>query len=216
MSTQRTRLLGVFAGLLALAVIALWLVRTGPTPPPERTPAAPSAVAPPPAPIPAPVDAPSSIATPAPAPAREAPPPWAKAGSTARTQLGSAPASGAVPDAAEGRAEALAVIQQELAALVAGGQSADTKKLDKLLADVARVQGSSTIGGVNIDSLRHNLAIAEQMKVLAIEIEQTTAQGEKMDTVKMQAQMAKLMELQAKMRMDMGVPTAAAATPVVR
>lgn len=211
MSAPRTRWLAGVAGLLALAVLALWMVRTGPLPP-ERA-ADPVVIAPPPVPVG------PSAATSLPrverAPASEAPPPWSAPASSGPSPLAPTDASPAA-EPVPARSAALAVIQRQLAELVANGQEPDTKKLDQLLAEVVRVQGSPNIGGVNVEALRHNLGVAEQMKAIATDMQQLSSQGAKADPAQLQAQMARIVELQAQMRVDVLAAPVAAPPPVVR
>lgn len=201
MSAMRTRAMAAIAGVLALAVLTLWLLRAGPLPP-ER-----AATAPPSPPI--------SLELPAPAPASlQAPgdtaPPW-----NAPSRTGTVPSAisdpAASPRPAVDRNAALAEIQRQLVELSASGQAADVQKIDRLLGEVERVQGSSTIGGVKIDVLRHNLAIAQKMQALAKDIEEASSRGAQADPKQLQAQMARIVELQAQMRTD--VVAAPAAVP---
>lgn len=204
MNTLRSRVMAAIAGLLALLVLALWLLRAGPLPP-ER------AVNPPPPALAVPAASLPVAPAPVPAPASDAAPPW----SAPPLSPPVTPRSGGAPaalTAAQAKSAALQSIQRQLTELVASGQSADPKKIDELLGEVERVQGSSSMGGVRIDVLRQNLALAAQMQALAADIQQIAGHGAQADPAQLQAKMARLVELQAQMRTDvLAAPVAAPA-----
>lgn len=123
------------------------------------------------------VSAPSSAAPAAPAaPAAAArvPAPWEQAavanGAAGQAAIG---ARAADPDAAA-RAERLRALEQVSAKLQSMRSSGrmDAAEVDKAIADLERISGSSTIGGIDLGVLRANLRAATRMQQLQKEIEQ--------------------------------------------
>ncbi|WP_295380864.1 hypothetical protein [uncultured Pseudacidovorax sp.] len=110
----------------------------------------------------------------APAAAARAPAPWEQApvtdGAAGRAALG---AQAADPDAAA-RAERLRALEQVSAKLQSMRSSGrmDAAEVDKAIADLERISGSSTIGGIDLGVLRANLRAATRMQQLQKEIEQ--------------------------------------------
>ena len=205
MNTLRSRVMAAIAGLLALLVLALWLLRAGPVPPERAANPPPPALA---------VPAASLPVAPTPTPAGDAAPPWSAPPLSPPVTPRSVGTTTSLT-AAQAKSAALQSIQRQLTDLVASGQGADPKKIDQLLGEVERVQGSSSMGGVRIDVLRQNLALAAQMQALAADIQHVAGQGAQADPAQLQAKMARLIELQAQMRTDvLAAPVAAPPPPV--
>ncbi|GHU31407.1 hypothetical protein AGMMS50256_19830 [Betaproteobacteria bacterium] len=69
------------------------------------------------------------------------------------------------------RAERARRVQQKMQELTANGRKPSPAELDPLLQELVEIQGTSNIGGVNLQALRDNLKVADRMQTLAKELE---------------------------------------------
>lgn len=102
-------------------------------------------------------------------------------------------------------------LQRRAAALTANGRQPSPAEVDQLLADIQRTQGKNEVGGVDLATLRENLAHASEIQRLALEIKQVAEQPGKPDVARIQALMAQIQQQQAGIRADVRVD---ASTPL--
>lgn len=114
---------------------------------------------------------------------------------------GTTDAVGRIPIGRPG-APSLQQIQAELQALTAGGRQPTPAEVERVLAKLQDNQGSAVVAGVNLEVLRHNLRVAEQMRVLALEVQRLSAQPTPENTARMQQLSAQLMQLQGQLQPD--------------
>ncbi|MDR3086374.1 MAG: hypothetical protein LBU45_00230 [Azoarcus sp.] len=69
------------------------------------------------------------------------------------------------------RAERARLVQRKIRELTANGRQPSPAELDPILQELAEIQGTSNIGGINIQALRDNLKVADRMQTLAKELE---------------------------------------------
>lgn len=121
--------------------------------------------------------------------------PWSLSSSAA-----SAPALPIAVDPARANAPSIAQIQSRLQA-IAGSKKPDIAELDKVLAELEKNQGSSVIAGVDIGALRDNLARADRMQRIALEVQALSALAPGPDTTaSLQAKVNEIQQLQSGMR----------------
>lgn len=110
-------------------------------------------------------------------------------GSTSPTPLGQKPG--------------IAEIQQRLAALSAKGANTDPLEVDKVLADLQRVQGGNDLNGIDLSAMRENLQRAAEMQRLAKEMEKIAQNPTKEDMPRLQALMAQIQKQQSGLHTDL-------------
>lgn len=101
-------------------------------------------------------------------------------------------------------------MQKDLTASMRGGQAPDPKKVEAMLNQLKQKHGS-TVAGVNLDVVIKNLQVAQELQVLALEIQRESAKPGGGDKQKMQAYIAQLTKLQSQLRTDITVPPTASA-----
>lgn len=121
---------------------------------------------------------------------------------------------GAGRDLPVGRPDApsLSSIQQELQALTAAGRQPTPAEVEQVLAKLQANQGSAVVAGINLETLRANLRIAEQMRMVAAEVQHLAAQPTPENTARMQQLSAQLLQLQGQLQADVRAPSARAGT----
>ncbi|MDR0771397.1 MAG: hypothetical protein LBE75_09455 [Burkholderiales bacterium] len=67
--------------------------------------------------------------------------------------------------------ERLKNLQTRFKEISAGGKTPDIEELDKLLSELVEIQGTSVIAGVDLNVLRQNLRVAQEVQALAKEME---------------------------------------------
>lgn len=67
--------------------------------------------------------------------------------------------------------ERLKELQAQFKELSANGKTPDIDELDRLLAELIGIQGTSVIAGVDLNVLRQNLRVAQEVQLLAKELE---------------------------------------------
>ena len=123
--------------------------------------------------------------------------PWEKANSP-----GGAPRISNLGPADANKAKVYEVLKAKLAAMTAGGKTPNMKELDGVLADLQKVNGSTDVGGVNLSALRNNLARADEIQRLGLEMQALSQAPGKQDLPKIQALMAEIQKQQAGMVTD--------------
>ncbi len=102
-----------------------------------------------------------------------------------------------------GQKPGIAEIQQRLAALSAQGANTDPLEVDKVLADLQRVQGGNDLNGLDLSAMRENLQRAAEMQRLAREMEKIAQNPTKEDMPRLQALMAQIQKQQSGLRTDL-------------
>lgn len=203
MTTPRTLLLVVGAVVL-IGVVAVWGLRSvaggdGSTETETGTAAAPPALAPP--------DHAAVGAAPAPvAPASEAPPPWAT-GAAADQPAATEAATAADAEAAR-RAARMAEVQQSMDALVGDAlerSAASTVHVRRALDALDALDDPAVEAQIDLEAVRHNLAIGERMQALVRELRATMAEPRTPERqARIDALQAEIKALQAQVRTDLG------------
>lgn len=138
-------------------------------------------------------------------------PPWAGAvdGSAGNLQpMGMAAAIHAAPvDPA--KAKARAAIRARLAELTAGGRHPTPGEMSGVLADLERTEGSSAVGGVNIEALRNNLDKVSEMQKLGAELSAEAQQPGGGDKQKIEQILSRVRQLQSEMQSNIIVASPA-------
>jgi hypothetical protein len=114
------------------------------------------------------------------------------------------------PDAR--RAERVRRLQRKLRELTANGRKPAPMEIDPILQELTEIQGSTTVGGMDIQVLRDNLKIADRMQKLAQEL-QEEAQKPQRDAAKIKALQEAILQEQRALRMDFMAGGAAAPAP---
>lgn len=145
-----------------------------------------------------------------------APPPWA-AGTTQppSTAPGTSAFSGqALPadraTAAQRESRELEQMQLEISEMLRDGKQPDPKRIAEMLTSLKQKHGA-VVAGVNLDAVLNNLQVAQEIQTLALEVQREGNKPGGGDSKQMQAYVAQLTKLQAKMRMDITVPQKPAA-----
>ena len=131
--------------------------------------------------------------------------PWLTPGS------GSAPSAAVVPPSGAGRSGAptMAELQARLQALSSNKQPTP-REVDALLADLQKNQGGNVVAGVNLQTLRDNLARTERIQQLAQEIQALAASPTADTPSQMQSRLDELQRLQAALTSNVTAPAGAA------
>lgn len=194
---------GVVLGFAVLAGAAFWLLREPAVP----VTAAPTALGS--KPVPPASGLPGVPGAPVPLDANAAAPsgaPWNLSGSAATS---AAPAPG---EAGRAAAPTMEQIQSRLLAIVASKQP-NLAELDGVMADLEKVSGRSVVGGVDLAAVRANLARANRMQAIALEMQTLAAAAPGPENAALlQARVSELQELQKGLR-PVTIPTP---TPAVR
>lgn len=103
-------------------------------------------------------------------------------------------------------------IQAELQALSAGGRTPQPKELDAVFEKLERYNGSSQMGGVDLQLIRKNLQAAARIQNLSEQMKPLAADPTPENVQKLQALVAEMREVQATMDVK-GLMAAAAALP---
>ena len=123
------------------------------------------------------------------------------------------PAAGtpATPPVTVGRAGAptLEDIQARLHALSSSGQPS-VREVDAVLADLQKNQGSDVVAGVNLQTVRDNLARTERIQQLALEMQALAATPTADTPAQLQTRVAEMQRLQAGMKTNLAAPNGAA------
>lgn len=134
--------------------------------------------------------------------------------STSAALPGRLPAS--VSRASSGAADStrpkLQDIQAELQALSAGGRTPQPKELDAVFEKLERYNGSSQMGGVDLQIVRKNLQAAARIQSLSEQMKPLAAEPTPENVQKLQALVAEMREVQATMDVK-GLMAATAALP---
>lgn len=101
-------------------------------------------------------------------------------------------------------------MQQQISVAMRGGQQADPKHVEALLLQLKSKHGS-TVAGVNLDVVIGNLQVAQEIQVLALEMQRESAKPGGGDNKKMQGLLEQLTKLQLRLRTDISVPQVPAA-----
>lgn len=114
------------------------------------------------------------------------------------------PAKGATSPLAPGKAGApsLDAIQAELQGLAAGGRQPTPMEVDRVLAKLQQNQGSSVVGGVDIQMLRNNLQAAERIRTLSEQMQPLAQNPSPENTQRLQALMTEIQQVQGTLRPD--------------
>lgn len=123
-----------------------------------------------------------------------------------------ASASRASSGAADSTRPKLQDIQAELQALSAGGRTPQPKELDAVFEKLERYNGSSQMGGVDLQIVRKNLQAAARIQTLSEQMKPLAADPTPENVQKLQALVAEMREVQATMDVK-GLTAAAAALP---
>ena len=200
MMTLNKRTMALVALVLVLLAVAIMFGRRGPaTAPAAMNPAAPSVANP---------SVPGGASS---RPGDGVPPPWAAGGvqppsvALPGQALGGPPVSAASAAAAQRDLQELQRMQQELAESMRGGQQPDPKRVEALLNQLKQKHGS-TVAGVNLDVVISNLQVAQEIQVLALDIQRESAKPGGGDFKKMQGYVAQLTKLQSRLRTDVSAP----------
>ena len=202
------RSMAVFALILLLLVVAVFIGSRGSSGT-ASTPVAPGSTAPSAA-------APVMPGVGGPRPGDTAPPPWATgSGQAPSVAPGAAILSGQpspADKAAAAKRESRGVeqMQLEIAEMLRDGKQPDPKRVAELLTSLKQKHGA-IVAGVNLDVVLNNLQVAQEIQTLALEIQRESGKPGGGDSKKMQAYAAQLTKLQAQMRMDITVPQKPAA-----
>jgi hypothetical protein len=138
-----------------------------------------------------------------------APPPWANAGTSGAQAPGlGAAIHGAPVDPA--KAQAREALRTRLLGLTAGGRHPTPAEMNDILGDLQRVEGSSTIGGVDIAALRNNLVKVNEMQQLGAELTAQTQLPGGGDKQKIQQLLTRVRQLQSEMQLNVAVAPPAA------
>lgn len=113
------------------------------------------------------------------------------------------------PSAGQPGAPSIEDIQSRLQGLTANGRQPTAREVDAILADLQRNQGTDVVGGVNLQTLRDNLARADRMQQIAQEVQTLAANPRKEDLPRLQTLSAEMQRLQASVSVPAG-PAAAA------
>ena len=117
--------------------------------------------------------------------------------------------------ARERQARELDAMQADIAKSMRDGKQPDPRKIDAALAKVEEASGQTVVGGVDIEAVRSNVAIAQKMQVLAAELD-AESKKEKLDNDRLRALIVQVQQLQSQLRVDVSAtaaPSKAAATP---
>lgn len=96
-------------------------------------------------------------------------------------------------------------MQQELTQAMQGGQQPDPKQVEALLNQLKQKHGS-TVAGINLDVVIINLKVAQEIQVLALDMQRESAKPGGGDIKKMQAYVEQLTKLQLRLRTDVSAP----------
>jgi len=135
-----------------------------------------------------------------------APPPWVNAGNVASNPQ--APGLGAVIHGAPVdpvKAQAREALRTRLLALTAGGRHPTPAEMNDILGDLQRVEGSSTIAGVDVAALRNNLVKVNEMQQLGAELTAQTQMPGGGDKQKIQQLLTRVRQLQSEMQLNVAV-----------
>ena len=191
---NRSVLWGGAFGLLVLALAAVWW--SGSTTVAETVPSSAAAV-----------NAPAGTPMPS-GPADGA------AGLSPRAPAGfaSAPAQRVPGTATDPSRPKLEDIQTELQALSAGGRTPQPQELDAVFEKLERYNGSSQMGGVDLQLIRKNLQAAARIQQLSEQMKPLAADPTPENVQKLQALVAEMRQAQATMDVK-GLMAAASAVP---
>ena len=203
MMTLNKRMMALVALVLVLLAVAIVFGRSGPaapaTAPAAMTPTVPSVANP-------------SVSGGAPSrPSEGVPPPWAAGGVQSPSvalpgqALGGPLVSAASAAAAQRDFQELEKMQQELADSMRGGQQPDPKRVEALLNQLKQKHGS-TVAGVNLDVVISNLQVAQEIQVLALDMQRESAKPGGGDIKKVQVYVEQLTKLQSRLRTDVSAP----------
>lgn len=196
----KTLLIGGAALLLVAAAAGYW---AAPSLPP-----APDAGAPPAGAMHAP-GAPSAAVT-TPATVDHAPAPWvgARAPAAAGATAPAASGVGQLNDLTPATRARVEQAQADLAASMRPGVAPDPVKVDAALLAIREAAGTAIVGGVNLDTVRANLAVSQKIQKIAEQIDLEVKRSGQMDTKKMAMYAAELNRLQQQIRPDVTAPAA--------
>ena len=194
------RMASLVALVLVLLAAAVMFGRRGPatpeTVPAAMTPATPSVASP-------------SVPGGPPSRPGDGVPPWAAGGVQAPSLAlpGDSPVSTGSAAAAQRDLQELEKMQQELADSMRGGQQPDPKRVEALLNQLKQKHGS-TVAGVNLDVVISNLQVAQEIQVLALDMQRESVKPGGGDIKKMQGYVGQLTKLQSRLRTDVSVSPA--------
>lgn len=163
-----------------------------------------------PAQMPAPASTVVAGAAPLAAATEAAAPPWAAGGDAVASVQ--APGLGAAISAAPVdpvKAQARAALRTRLLTLTAGGRHPTPEEMNVVLGELQRIEGSSTIGGVDIGALRNNLGKVNEMQKLSAELTAQTQLPGGGDKQKIQQLLTRVRQLQSEMQLNVAVAPAA-------
>jgi hypothetical protein len=197
------RALALVALVVVLLAAAVWFGRPG-----ISNSETPATVAQPGA---RPVATPMTPGTDSSRPGPGSPAPWAAGGSSLPPQQQSGmpdknqPAPAGTAASAPHELKELEKMQQALAESMRGGKQPDTRQVLELLNQMKQKYGS-TAGGVNLDAVITNLQVAQDIQVVAVEMQTESAKSGGGDRKKLQSSMEKLTKLQSQLRTDIAAP----------
>lgn len=70
-------------------------------------------------------------------------------------------------------------LQAKFKEISVNGKTPDIDELDRLLGELVDIQGTSVIGGIDLNTLRQNLRVAQEIQVLAKKLEEESKKPER-------------------------------------
>lgn len=95
-----------------------------------------------------------------------------------------------------------AALRARLHKLTAGGRHPSIAELNDVLGDMERVEGSPVVAGVDIGTLRKNLAAVDKLQKLSLELQTESQKPGGGDKQKIQNILAQLKQIQADMNLN--------------
>jgi hypothetical protein len=115
----------------------------------------------------------------------------------------SLPDGAAAPRRDARRVERIRRLQEKMRALSAGGRQPAPLEVDPLLQELAEIQGSTQVGGVDIQVLRDNLRVADRIQKLALELEAESKKPRpERDMAKIKSLQEAILQEQGALRLD--------------
>jgi hypothetical protein len=101
------------------------------------------------------------------------------------------------------RAGRIRQLQEKMRALTANGRQPSPMEMDPILRELAEIQGSNTVGGVDLQVLRDNLKVADRMQKLAQDLAvEARKPAAEQDAEKIRSLQAAILQEQRGLRLD--------------